>query len=519
MLDDLNLISGELQFKKMLKENLLPFSKTQLSLKRDVIGSTFQFKNAMSRPKLMTTSLSNKLWSLLKSKAISSVPQNPKAEVKTEARPVHRKTRSLGMPGTVRRMDQKRVTIVSTKQENIMARDSNKNFKFTFTEKFDRLTKLTCANLMKYLRRAGELNELIWNLDRQVSFHVVLIMKKTEDSCEVKFSLSMKTIIKLVVKLLLFKELYGVCNSDKLLEPIKQRVESLIKRFAFNTTKILLSSTDNQLYKLYELYSIEGLNARITLGSDISIDDEAKLNQSRAYQTLDTQMDKEEVSILYELLNEDYETRFLSNNKVYIQPKADKEPDQKAQAIHALSELFGESKIGNRGLFFHKHQEAIRQSNFVKENRPITKRFTISQGLVYKNLDADTGKENATLKRYPSNSFQRDTSGSAISNGVHRFSGSKFFINGTSDRMPKDLYKQDNIDHINKALDFIEKKNFAAVSFRRFKNALESNAKENYTSKFGFNKDLKADSGKKIISGELEDTVDLFNNYFEDYNI
>lgn len=510
----------------MLRERKLSSTKSQIAITKDRLGSAFQYKTTKYQHALRGASLSNKLWNMVKSKAIESIPKNGLTKQRSVIKTECKRTKSLSRINSTKQILYNDMRTVCTKQENTMMKDTMQNFRISYKDKTDKLCRLTCKKLLRHLKDTGEYNSKIWKLDRNVDFWFILTNKKNEKSCDIKISWIMRYVVIAMVGALITNQYYNIVDHEKLSSLVKVKIEGFVNAYAFKPVQVRFETTDNELYRFFELYTIQHENLKDHIASNMTIKKLSKLHNIKIKNVIDTLTHKDDISIICELLNIDYEKLFISHNKLYTQVPREPQQENRPPMCQDLSEILDKPQSTNKALFLKRYKEIQRQASSSKEKRPIEKRFTITQSLIRKQTDSINGDIDHNpqpvriLKKYQTNALHRERSGSILQNSLIQQSGSKLYISTQGERKVQDFYRPDNTEHIDKALEFIKKKNFAAVSFGKFKNVIEGKEKDVYVSKFGYKADVEDINKDLMVSnGVLEDNVELFNNYFEDYNL
>lgn len=506
----------------MLKERRYSFNKTHLSTAKETKNSAYKYKPKEHQAKLMNSSLSNKLWSMVKSNALKALPQKPLSKDFMDSRTVIRKTKSINNFNSNKRIVYEDVKKINAKENTTLIKNTFKNLRTSYNDKTKNLCRQTCKYLLYYVKSLGEHNTDIWKLTKNIAFNIILIFKKTNDRCEINIVLPMKSIVKLMVKGLLIRKYYNQINPIQLAKSVKSEIEIFLRIFGFKTIQVRFDVNDTELHKFYELYAIQTDNNRVRKMSSFSLNDTISPSDRKKL-ALDSENDKEEIQSLVDIIREDYEKRLVRFNKLYFESKKEK------QSSIAFDELqrarLYKTNYDNKVMFLQNQKELPRQRSSIKNQKPIIKRFTMAQGLLQTHTTSENAEKrsnslmNNSMKKHGSIFLKKDRSGSLIINNTKLSSGSRLYISNAGEQKIRDFYKPDNSENIDKALDFIDKKNLATVSFGKFKKAIEGIVRENNASKFGYKASEDDMVGEVYVDNfVLENNMDLFNNYFEDYN-
>lgn len=502
----------------MLKETKGSQRTINLHISKHSFGYSLNYKPSANQPRIMMTSLSNKIWDMVKLKALSSVPKSLKAS-KFDTLRTRLRTKSLEKTmKTMKTMKTKQVSlektiVVPASKDEKKAKISFQTLKLKYAEKTKKVVKLACVNLLQYIKKQEAHRDRIWQLDTNIDFHVVLTSKKTNLSCDVQFTVGMKGLMVTLVRILVVRKVYCNKDSDQLSKLLKEKIETFLMRYSAKSIEIRLDSSDHDLNKLYELYR---LDPNRVLSKNPKPESVAQYRPVTSV-SLDTLTDKEDVTLLYELLDFDYQKRFIRKSKLYLKSRSLPQYDFSAPVSQDPSKTVKELRFMDRNIISTNHRKLFKEPSIVKERLSDSRPFGIKKGFIQRQMGPEPNSKHMILKGYKSSALRKDSQISLMANYMAQGSTSHIFKSSKWEKKVGELYKPNNTEQIDSALALIARKSFAGITFGKFMKVTDRKPSEQTASNLNCKDDVRVDNA--IGRGEsraLENNLEIFNSYFED---
>lgn len=483
----------------------LRFKSSGIKSEKDSAMDAFTYQCVTKPPKLMQTSMSAKLWSIVQYDSKRSIAF--KNQTNSVSRDLMRsKTQSLNLLSMrLHPFSKKFKMIDTTKDSKILAKNAA-NTKYDFEDKCVSASRLIFKRLMRDIEEDINDDNLCWDWKRKVNFNIVIYKERTCKACELDFTYPRLKIVKLLVKAFVEYKFMKDTDINEVVNRMKKEIQKLFNVIEDKQIKLSVEEDDSTLIKVFELYMMESNKDKQNnnqIDTNIYGYDSEKLNRLPRVEGLTAWVVKK-------IIKFDYQNKFINFNQPYISMKYKNVRPNMGKFDLSLGIDNPRALINTTIL---KNSSKVNPTT--KKNRPsILKRVTIGNikhQIFAKNDQANkpqADKESAklSLRKSRTDSIQAKNYMNSLVKSIEN-SGSNIYIHSNAEKKIEKMYIQNNLENVDRAIDFIEKQNLNEIGFDEFQRFVDGNLKVHKVSK------LTAKDQYEKNDEVLPKRISVFNKY------